>query len=240
METWRFLGKCTAGANHVHERPQSAVLAARLKHQQLAHVRLLQRGETWMLGHVHGDATVDVQNQICPLASSDLFLSWCWHWKEGSNNINNICVVWVASTNCTWNFYAAPKLHCQSVVQHWGWLKVLLSKSFDDFDLARAKPMDKCLMLLPDTNLHSAQWGTAGQGRIKVKDLRTELADQGLPGTWSCVRCPWSVGCSSSSSQSSPCDRNSECKIKNDKFQIVQGLPGFQHNSSIVNHRIAV
>ena len=45
------------------------------KHQQLAHVRLLQRGETWMLGHVHGDATVDVQNQICPLASSDLFLS---------------------------------------------------------------------------------------------------------------------------------------------------------------------
>lgn len=46
------------------------------KHQQLAHFRLLQRGQTWMLGHVHGDATVDVQNQICPLASSDLFLSW--------------------------------------------------------------------------------------------------------------------------------------------------------------------
>ena len=136
------------------------------KHQQLAHVRLLQRGQTWMLGHVHGDATVDVQNQICPLASSDLFLSWYWHWKEGSNNNKQPTTFALSEllvTNCTWNFYAAPKLHCQSVVQHWGWLKVLLSKSFDDFDLARAKTMEKCL--IPDTNLHSAQWGTAGRGR---------------------------------------------------------------------------
>ena len=34
--------------------------------------------------------------------------------------------------------------------------------------------------------------------------LSIRLAGQGLPRTWSCVRCPWSAGCSSSSSQSSP------------------------------------
>ena len=80
--TSSVLGECATGANHVHERPSvwlgfchSNGLYESACHRLQLFWTERMRGHK-ILGNAHSNAAINVQNQVCSLASGDLFLGY--------------------------------------------------------------------------------------------------------------------------------------------------------------------
>ena len=79
--TSSVLGECTTGANHVHERPSVWLGFCDNSLYESVYHRLQwlwterMRGHK-ILGNAHSNAAINVQNQVCSLASGNLFLGY--------------------------------------------------------------------------------------------------------------------------------------------------------------------
>ena len=93
-----------------------------------------------ILGNAHSNAAINVQNQVCSLASGNLFL--------GYRSQRPLTVLEIRE--CSEIVYAQPRaislrFHCEGIVQHWCGFKVFLRKSLDDFHLRSSKKLSKML-----------------------------------------------------------------------------------------------
>ena len=143
--TSSVLGECTTGANHVHERPSvwlgfcHTSLYESVCHRLQLFWTERMRGHK-ILGNAHSNAAINVQNQVCSLASGNLFL--------GYRSQRPLTVLEIRE--CSEIVYAQPRaislrFHCEGIVQHWCGFKVFLRKSLDDFHLRSSKKLSKML-----------------------------------------------------------------------------------------------